>query len=124
MFDRGLAQVWADATLRAGSRGTDSLDLLEAALSTRLGRDALKQLRVEPSVIQAACASARSAVPGPGLTDDARRVIEAMVARAVEGRRDLSAADLLIALATTTTSSRSVLLDLGIGEAEMTAAVR
>jgi hypothetical protein len=51
---------------------------------------------------------------GPGLTADAKAVVEAMSTRSLESRRDATTTDLLLALATADAPSRSVLAEHGV----------
>jgi len=112
-----LKSIYRAATERAGSGGTDSLDLLTTALQARTIARLIRRLRVDPEVVAAAANEARvSRQPGSGLTDDAKRVVEAVSHRALERRREPSGPDLLVALAAADTAARQVLNALGIDE--------
>jgi hypothetical protein len=62
--------------------------------------------------------------PGPGLTDDAKRVVEAVSYQALEARRDPSGLDHLVALAATDIAAQAVLNSMGIDETRLRALVR
>jgi hypothetical protein len=69
----------------------------------------------DPRAIQAAAVASRSVrLPGPGLTDDAKRVIEAMSSRSLLNRADAEVDDLLVGLAAADCLARPLLTAQGI----------
>ena len=117
---RDLREIYGAATASAGSHGTDSLDLLTAAVGSGALADAMRRRGIDPAVVVASAERARlTRQPSPGLTDDARRIVETVSHLALEGRRDPSGPDLLVALATTDTPARAVLNSLGIDETRL-----
>ncbi len=121
---RDLAAIYGAATQAAGPGGTDSLDLLSAALRASTVAKLVRRLGVDPAKIVTAASQARvSRQPAPGLTDDAKRVIEAVSRRALERRREPSGPDLLLSLAAVDTAARQVLNTVGIDEARVRAMV-
>jgi hypothetical protein len=115
---RDLRAVYGAASARASGAGVDSLDLLDAALASALVATLLREQGIDPSVAKAVAAHARtSREPSPGLTDDARRVIETVSRWAVERRREPGSGDLLLALAAVDTPARVVLRSLGLDAA-------
>ncbi len=75
------------------------------------------------STAAAAIEARVSRQPGPGLTDEAKKVVEAVSDRALERRREPSGPDLLVGLATADTTARQVLNALGIDETRVRALV-
>jgi hypothetical protein len=121
---RDLATIYSRATVRAGPDGTDSLDLLLAALEARQVASAMRRLGVDPAALAAAANEAHeNRQPGPGLTGDAKRVVEAVSRRALERGRDPSGLDLLLGLAVADAAARQVLNGFGIDEARVQAVV-
>jgi hypothetical protein len=121
---RDLTAIYGAATQAAGPGGTDSLDLLSAALSASTVAKLVRSLGVDPAKAITATSQARvSREPAPGLTDDAKRVIEAVSHRALERRREPSGPDLLLSLAAVDTAARRVLNSVGIDEARVRALV-
>lgn len=113
--NRALTAIVGVAIEKAASHGTDSLDLLTAAVDHRDVAKLLKRLGADPVEIATAALGARSfRHPAPGLTDDATRVMEAISNRALELQRDPGPSDLLVGLATADTQARGVLDGLGI----------
>lgn len=107
---RDVKKVMAVAALEAGSSGIDSLDLLVATLDTPRAARVVKDLGGDPRVIEIAARGARaSRDPRPGLTDDAKAVVEAVGHRAILARADWDVQDLLVALATADCLARQVL---------------
>ncbi len=112
------------ATREAGSAGTDSLDLLVATLATPRAVLLVKDLGGDPRAIQVAARTARiSRDPAPGLTNDAKAVIEAMSRRAALARADPGIQDVLVALAAADCLAQRVLNASGITAASLAARV-
>jgi Clp amino terminal domain, pathogenicity island component len=119
-----LTSIYGTATGRAGPYGTDSLDLLAAAAASGSVAKVVRRFGLDPSLLAGAADEARaSRHAGPGLTDDAKRVVEAVAHRSLERRRDPSGPDLLIALASVETAARAVLMNLGVDEPRLRAVV-
>ena len=112
-----LKSIFGSATARAGPHGTDSLDFLAAAVASRGVANVVRRLGLEPTVFADAADRARvSRQADPGLTDDAKRVVEQVGNRSLERGLDPSGPDLLIALASVDTPAQAVLLNLGLDE--------
>jgi hypothetical protein len=112
-----LNAIYGSATQRAGPYGTDSLDLLAAAAGAGSVGKVVRRLGLDPAQLAEAANEARaSRQAGPGLTDDAKRVVEAVAHRSLARGRDASGPDLLLALATVDTAARTVLRRLKIDE--------
>jgi len=115
---RSIRDVLGAATREAGSAGIDSLDLLVTTLDTSKAARVVKDLGPTPITIQTAARAGRpSRDQGPGLTDDAKRVIDALGQRAIQRRADPDVVDLLVALATADCLARQILHDHGIDAA-------
>ncbi len=118
----GLTNVFGTATARSGGYGTDSLDLLFAAAAASSGARILRRLGVDPSGVQRAADHVRAnRQPEPGLTDDAKRVAEALARHALEGQRNPNTLDLLISLASVDSPAQEVLMAAGVDEARLRA---
>lgn len=112
------------ATREAGAAGIDSLDLLVATLATPTAVRLVKDLGGDPRAIQVAARTARiSRDPAPGLTNDAKAVVEAMSQRAILARADPDIEDVLVALAAADCLARRVLNAGGITAATLVARV-
>lgn len=119
-----LTAIYGSATERAGQYGIDSLDLLSAAAAAGSVAKVLRRLEVDLAVLAGAADEARDGrQSGPGLTDDAKRLVEAVAHRSLERRRDPAGPDLLVAMSSVDTPARAVLLDLGVDEARLRAIV-
>lgn len=116
---RDVRETVALATDRAGGRATDSLDLLAAATETKAVARLLAARGVQKQAVLDATVATRTDAGPPGLADDARRVMDTMMRRSVERRREPSIVDLLVALATTDSPARSALRALGIVESDI-----
>jgi hypothetical protein len=114
--DRGLKQVVASALSDAAPFGVDSVDLLVAAVDTREGSDLLARLGVNVPTLRDAVRASRSRPAEPGLSDDAKRVIEAASMWALERERGPDLQDLLIGIAKANCRGRDVLNNCGIDE--------
>lgn len=112
--DRGLKQVVTTALGEAGPFGVDSVDLLVAAVESREGSDLLARLGVNVSTLRDAARASRSRPAEPGLSDDAKRVIEAASTWALERERGPDLLDLLIGVAKADCRGRDVLNEYGI----------
>jgi hypothetical protein len=114
---RGFGKVMAAASLEAGPAGIDSLDLLVSALRARKVARLVVKLGVDPVALSGAARSAGSARhPSPGLTDDAKAVVEACSHRALETRKPPDVEDLLIGLSIADCAAGVVLREHGISE--------
>jgi hypothetical protein len=120
----GVTDVIGAATREAGDAGTDSLDILVAALATPKAVRVVKNLGGDPRAIQIAARTARiSRDPTPGLTNDAKAVVEAMGQRAILARANPDIEDVLDALATADCLARRVLNASGITATRLVARV-
>jgi hypothetical protein len=117
--DRSLSKVIGTATALAGPRGTDELDLLRAALAAKPARKTLRMLGIDAQAIADAAALQQHVVNEPGLTDDAKRVFEALSHRCLERQRNGTVVDLLVALVSTPGRAQAVMREMGAGEAEL-----
>lgn len=117
-----LKQAVAAAIQYAGPAGVDSFDLLIAAIETQKGSDILARLGVSAAMIRnRAMESRQHRIGRPGLSADAKRVIEAIAARAIQQQRGPDIRDLLIAVASAKCAAREVLEQNGIDEARLAA---
>jgi hypothetical protein len=117
-----LKQAVAAAFEYAGAAGVDSFDLLIAATETQKGFDTLARLGVTAAMIRNhAIESRRPRIGRPGLSADAKRVIEAVAARAIQQQREPDIRDLLIGIASARCAAREVLTQNGIDEARLAA---
>ena len=117
-----LKQAVAAAIQYAGPAGVDSFDLLIAAIDTQKGSDTLARLGVTAAMIGTRAMESRPHRIGrPGLSADAKRVVEAMGQRAIQQRRGPDIQDLLIAVASAKCAAREVLKENGIDEARLAA---
>jgi hypothetical protein len=127
--DRGLQRAYGTAAAMASARnperaqGADSLDLLIAATDARPVAKLLRRLDLDRDATVRRANAARIVIDDPGLTPDARRVIEAVTHRALEQQRNPTPVDLFVALAGTPGPAHEVLLDLGLDEARLAALV-
>lgn len=113
---RQFTMVMTRATNYAGSRGTDSLDLLAAVLSIRSAARVIARLKQQPrEVTSAAESSHRNPSASPGLTPDAQVVVEVATRRAVARGTAPNAQDLLSALALADCAARDLLNHHGLG---------
>lgn len=103
------------------TEGTDSLDLLAAATEARPVAKLLRELGLDHEALVHHASAARVAIKEPGLTPDAKRIIEAVSHRSLERRRNATAMDLFVALATTPGPARDVLIGQGLDEARLAA---
>ena len=111
----------ASARDRDRADGTGSLDLLVAATAAKPVAKVLRQLGIDPAVVAQRANATRGPRSEPGLTADAKRVVEAASQRSMAQRRDMTSMDLLIALAATPGPARDVLLSLGLDERRLAA---
>lgn len=112
---RGFQGVMAAATRDAGAGGIDSLDLLQATLDQPEAARLVIGLGADPRALQVATRKARATrEAAPGLTDDAKAVIEAVSDRAHLARSDFGVQELLIGLAVADCRARRVLDAHGI----------
>lgn len=119
-----LKSIYGAATERAGPYGIDSLDFLAAACGAGSGAKVIRRLALDPAELARAADEARGRrQPGPGLTDDAKRVVEAVALRSLERLREPSGPDLLVALASVETAAQAVLRSVGLDEARLRAVV-
>lgn len=119
-----LASIFGSATERAGPYGTDSLDLLAAAVASGSVAEVVRRFGLDPSLLAGAADEARaSRGTGPGLSDDAKKIVDAIARRSLERGRDPGGPDLLIALASVETAARAVLMNFGVDEARLRAAI-
>ena len=115
--DDELRTIYGQATAAAGAGGTDSIDLLTAALAAPSVAELIRRLGADPRAIAVAASTARPArQPDPGLTDDAKRVVETVGQRSLARRRNATAVDLLVALTVVETPVRGVLAAEGLDE--------
>jgi hypothetical protein len=115
---RGFWEIMAAAGQEAGAAGVDSLDLLVATLDIPRVARLVTGLGASPQAIQVAARQARTdRDPRPGLTDDAKAVVEAASHRALIARSDPDVQDLLVGLSVADCQARQVLRAQGI-EAE------
>jgi hypothetical protein len=106
----GVNDVMGVATREADAAGTDSLDILVATLATPKAVRVVKDLGGDPRAIQIAAPTARiSRDPRPGLTNDAKAVVEAVGHRAILARANPDIQDVLVALAAADCLARQVL---------------
>ena len=120
----GVNDVMGVATREAGAAGIDSLDLLVAALATPKAVRLVEDLGGDPRAIQIAARTARiNRDPAPGLTNDAKAVVEAMGQRAILARANPDIQDVLVALAAADCLARRVLNASGITAAALVARV-
>lgn len=111
----GFWEVVAAAGQEAGPAGVDSLDLLVATLDSPRAARLVTGLGASPQAIQAAARHAHPARdPRPGLTDDAKAVVEAASHRALIARSDPDVQDLLVGLSVADCQARQVLRAQGI----------
>jgi hypothetical protein len=121
---RAHRKIFAAATLEAGAHGTDSLDLLVATLDTTEAKRVIKALGADPQAIQSAARGARTdREPEPGLSLDAKAVVEAVAQRVLLAGTDSDIADVLVALAAAKCLAREVLGAHGIDAAGLVAQV-
>lgn len=121
---RAYRKVFAAAIQEADAEGIDSLDLLVATLDTTTATRVIKALGADPRAIQSAARGARTdRDPEPGLTPDAKAVVEAVGHRAILAGADSDVADLLVALAAANCLARQVLQAHGIDAARLVAQV-
>ena len=121
---RAHRKIFAAAIQEAGAQGTDSLDLLVATLDTTKAKRVIKALGADSRAIQSAARGARTdRDPEPGLTLDAKAVVEAVAHRAMLAGADSDIADLLVALAAAKCLAREVLQAHGIDAAGLVAQV-
>jgi len=119
-----VTDVMGVATREAGAAGIDSLDLLVATLVTPKAVRLVTDVGGDPRAIQVAARSARtSRDPAPGLTNDAKAVIEAMSRRAALARANPDIEDVLVALAAADCLAQGVLKASGITAATLAARV-
>ncbi len=112
---RRFHQVMAAAGREAGGGGIDSLDLLVATIAAPEGAELLTRLNGDPQAIEVAARQARVARnPSPGLTDDAKVVVEAVSHRALLDRAGPDVQALLVGLALADCPARRVLSRHGI----------
>lgn len=117
-----LTSIYGAATERAGPYGTDSLDFLAAACVAGSVAKVIRRLGLDPADLAGAADAARAGrQPAPGLTDDAKQVVEAVAHRSLERQREPSGPDLLVALASVETSTQAVLRSFGLEEARLRA---
>jgi hypothetical protein len=110
-------ETFAAAIGEAGPAGVDSLHLLTAALDNAKVARLLIDLGGDPSIIRAAAHSAHSnGEGGPGLTDDAKAVVEACSNRALIEGKGPDVDDLLLGMASAQCKARQVLNANGIDE--------
>lgn len=127
--DRKLRDIFACATATASARdrdradGTGSLDLLVAAMGAKPVAKVLRQVGLDPAAVALLANASRGPRSEPGLTADAKRVVEAVSQRSLAHRRDMTPIDLLIALAETPGPARDILLGLGLDEQRLAAAI-
>jgi hypothetical protein len=70
---RDLRAIYAAAMQDSGTGGTDSLDLLTAAVREPAVAKLIRRLGVDPAVVAASASGARVIRrPDPGFTDDAK----------------------------------------------------
>lgn len=119
-----LSAIYGAATEGVGPHGVDSLDFLAAAVAAGSVERVLRKLGVDRAALAGAAADARDGrQPGPGLTDDAKRLVEAVAHRSIERRRDPAGPDLLVAMTAVDTPAQAVLLKMGVDEAHVRAIV-
>jgi hypothetical protein len=127
--DRGLQRAYGTATAMASGRnpdlaqGTDSLDLLVAAIAAKPVGQLLRRLDLDGDAIVQRATAARVPVAEPGLTPDAKRVVEAVGHRSLDRRRNATPLDLLVALAGVPGPAKAVLIGVGLNEARLAALV-
>lgn len=98
------------ATSDAESGRIDSLDFLIASITTIEVRSLLARLGASTDAIRIAALRARPRrEPGPGLSDDAKVVVETAVSRALEIGTNPDIPDLLVALVVSDCLARPVL---------------
>jgi hypothetical protein len=117
-------EVIAAATQEAGAAGVDSLDVLVATLDIPKIARLVTGLGASPQAIQVAARQARAdRDPRPGLTDDAKAVVEAASAPSTH-RSDPDVQDLLVGLAVADCQARQVLRAHGIDAERLIVASR
>ena len=121
---RGFCEVMAAATQEAGAAGVGSLDVLVATLDIPKIARLVTGLGASPQAIQVAARQARTdRDPRPGLTDDAKAVVEAASAPSTH-RSDPDVQDLLVGLAVADCQARQVLRAHGIDAERLIVASR
>jgi hypothetical protein len=127
--DRSLNAILGAATAAASARnrdradGTSSLDFLVAATEAKPVAKLLRSLDIDPREAVQRANALRVSTDEPGLTPDAKLIIEAAMKRALEHRRDAKSVDLFFALATMAGPARDILRDLGLDEHRLTAMI-
>jgi hypothetical protein len=102
----------------AGPRGTDSMDLLVAAMESRGGTNAVRQLGFDRDpVLAAARAWDGPRVGSPGLTADAKVVIENVSAQTLSTGAAPGVRELLAALASVDCPASELLASRGMRDA-------
>jgi len=116
--DRTLRAVLASASREAGDGGITSLHLLIAALGRPEVRILFTQGGSDAAAVRAATQLAiqREERFAPGLTDDAKRVIDMLAHRSVWARRAPDAADVIWALLDAECEAKTVLTQGGVAE--------
>lgn len=113
----GFREVMNAAVEEAGDSGTDSLDFLVAVLGVAEAALVISGLGADPKEIQAtARLLGADPIPGPGLTDDAKAVVEAAMDRAVPAARAPDVLDILFGLVAADCRARLTLHARGIDE--------
>jgi hypothetical protein len=111
---RGFWEVMTAATQEAGAAGVDSLDVLVATLDVPRVARLVTGLGASAQAIQVAARQAHTdRDPRPGLTDDAKAVVEAACSPSTH-RSDPDVQDLLVGLAVADCQARRVLRAHGI----------
>ena len=119
--DSGYQEVVAAAGRGHDRGGISSFDLLFATLGAAAAVELVIALGASPGQMQTAARAASPAGPPmPGLTDDAKAVIEAAINQALAAGRGPNVRDLLLALASAECPAREVLAAFGINAERLT----
>ena len=122
--DRSFQSAITTALQEAGEGGCDSLNVLLAVLDTSVGSHLITTLGVSPAAIRDAAIKSPSArEAGPGLTEDAKAVIEEAVQRALVTGSAPDVAALLVGLTQAPCLARPILEDHGITAARVIALI-
>lgn len=119
---RGFREVIAAAGREAGPAGIGSLDLLVATLANAKVARLVRRLDADPGAIQAAARQANmDRDPLPGLSEDAKAVVEAATHRALAARSEPDAQHLLLGCAIADCRAKRVLEAHGIDAGRLSA---
>ena len=113
-------EVMNGAVEAAGGSGTDSLDFFVAVLGVPQAALVISGLGADPIELQSAARLlGAEPVPGPGMTDDAKAVIEPAMDRAMAAGRAPGVLDILFGLVRADCRARLTLNARGIDEGRL-----